>query len=137
MGSTYTGPAPARRVVRQVPTGLHRPPTVVYKWLATQCPHRENAVDALDSLPQEADKDYVVGGVMLHPSHALGLHRGMAYCLRCGGVGAFAPRKLGHPCRPPTQAGRRALQRIADDQLPHGTPRWPDSAPIGGIGVPL
>ena len=112
--------------------GCIGPPTAVARWLATPCGGPQAG-----PIRGTLDDTVVVGGLQVHPSHTLAAARGMVICTTCGGVGAFAPKKLLLPCGPLTRAGRRALCAFQAAELPYGTPAWPDDCTPGGIMVPL
>ena len=62
----------------------------------------------LDTLAGSLEAAVVIGGLQVHPTHTLEAAKGMVICTTCGGVGAFAPKKLTLPCGQLTRAGRRA-----------------------------
>ena len=106
------------------------------EWLRTAC-GGPPVVPAATSGPgpaggaRPAVEQVRVGGQLTHPSHDLRVHGTVPvwYCARCGATTAREGgvlRGLAKPClppgRPPSQAGREALARLAQDLWP-GTSR--------------
>ena len=71
---------------------------------------------------------FPMAGLLVHPSHRahLAVYKGVVICLRCGGWGVTARRKLNKECRPPTLTGKRAISSICRGRRPQGLPSWPD-----------
>ena len=65
-----------------------------------------------------------IGKVTLHPSHALGYHRGLVWCWSCGHYGGTVPIKLRGECNGLTLAGEQNLHRLRNAKPPQKA-SWP------------
>ena len=93
----------------------------------TACPLWGPLARTMWLLSQCAPRRYSVPGLAAgaHPSHRLGLHRGLLYCRKCGCYKSKNLAKLARPCEPPERRGRANLSCIARDVKPNGLRAWP------------
>ena len=99
----------------------------VFKWMLSPCSGPPVSLIAACQ-PVPSDREIWLGGVLVHPSHRLIMHKGLYACELCGATGSSKIRLLRGLC--PQQliaSGPRDLQRIRAGVLPWGRDAWPTS----------
>ena len=103
-------------------------------WLATPC----RPVRSTDVIASSQGHRQFVCGTVLHPTHPIRWHRGLAFCATCGYVAGHRARRLVDPCPGlPSPQGMQNMNRLIRGVLPHGTPSWPIDRPSGGRSIQL
>ena len=95
-------------------------------WLATSCSAIGTCSDRLTHLPLSVRQ---LGNNIAHHSHSLFIFRGLHFCSKCGGTGAFKFHKLANRCSPVTDKlsrGAVTIDRLSRGLLPSMMSEWPD-----------
>ena len=80
-----------------------------------------------------------IAGRVLHSSHKLRVYRHLYFCTECGKIAGIRVQQLADLCKPlqvsdlsgrQVPAGTRNLRRLAQGELPFGSPFWPDQIPL-------
>ena len=95
-------------------------------WLATSCSAIGTCSDRPTHLPLSVRQ---LGNNIAHHSNSLFIFRGLHFCSKCGGTGAFKFHKLANRCIPVTDKlsrGAVTIDRISRGLLPNMMSEWPD-----------
>ena len=95
-------------------------------WLATSCSAIGTCSDRHTYLPFSVRQ---LGNHIAHHSHSLFIFRGLHFCSKCGGTGAFKFHKLANRCIHVTDKlsrGAVTIDRISRGLLPNMMSEWPD-----------
>ena len=124
--------------------------TILRQWLLSPCGGTEYSVVLIASAVRPASVlEHMmvrVAGKVLHSSHHLKVYRHLYYCTTCGKVAGCRVQQLGATCAPlgahdysgrQVPTGVRNLRRLAEGQLPQGSPFWPDAMPLALRGHTL
>ena len=95
-------------------------------WLTTSCSAIGTCSDRPTHLPLSVRQ---LGNNIAHHSHSFFIFRGLHFCSKCGGTGAFKFHKLANICSPVTDRHSRGavtIDRLSRGLLPNMMSEWPD-----------
>ena len=121
-------------------SGTH---TALLQWLFAGCSGNDYSQmlgrSRTQPMPVPMNLSVRIAGRVLHCSHRLRVYRHLYYCTECGKIAGIRVQQLADPCKPlgvsdlsgrQVPAGTRNLRRLAQGELPFGSPFWPDQIPL-------
>ena len=91
------------------------------QWLLTPC----NILPATARPCDISANRLHIGNLIIHPTHAKRVHRGLVFCRKCGSRAGSCLKNLASPCVPPGRYGKESLKAILNDSLPPNLVAWP------------